>query len=122
MNIVSAIRNLEDPPTQKRRRRWLLGLAGVAFGGLFVVTGAIANDGVTIGLGVTIVILSLVPLARLAGLPERPTHTGAGLALVLWFVLPTTRWIFGDTKQNFSIFVLAGLAIVVGATWTIMYN
>jgi putative ABC transport system permease protein len=122
MNIVSAIRNLSEPAPEKRRRRWLFGLAGVALGGVFLLAGADAKDAVAIGLGVTLVILSLVPLARLAGLPERVVHTGAGLALVLWFVLPTTRWIFGDTKQNFSIFVLAGLAIVVGATWTIMYN
>src|SRR5262249_15547142 len=63
-----------------------------------------------------------VPLAWLARLPDRAVHTGAGLALVLWFVLPITRWLFGDMKTNFSIFILGGLAIVVGATWTIMYN
>ena len=123
MNIVSAIRNLDEPPAGKaRRRRWLLGLAGLVFGALLLVSGASQDNGVTIGLGATVAILSLVPLARLTRLPERAIHTGAGLALVLWFVLPTTRWLFGDTKQNFSIFVLAGLAIVVGATWTIMYN
>jgi putative ABC transport system permease protein len=123
MNIVSAIRNLDDPLAGKaRRRRWLLGLAGVVLGALLVFSGARSSDGVTIGLGATVAILSLVPLARLAHLPERAVHTAAGLALVLWFVLPVTRWLFGDTKQNFSIFVLAGLAIVVGATWTIMYN
>jgi putative ABC transport system permease protein len=123
MNIVSAIRNLQDPPSQRaRRRRWLPGLGGVALGGLLLVAGASGDNGVTIGLGATLAILSFVPVARLLGLPERAVHTSAGLALVLWFVLPTTRWLFGDTKQNFSIFVLAGLAIVVGATWTIMYN
>ena len=63
-----------------------------------------------------------MPLLRLLGVPERATHTGAGLALVAWFVLPITRWLFGDMKVNFSIFVLGGLMIVVGATWTIMYN
>src|SRR5581483_8825813 len=123
MNIVSAIRSLDDPPAAKaRRRRWLYGLAGVALGALLFVSGARADNAVTIGLGATLAILSFVPLARLTRLPERAIHTAAGLALVLWFVLPTTRWLFGDTKQNFAIFVLAGLAIVVGATWTIMYS
>jgi putative ABC transport system permease protein len=123
MNIVSAIRSIEDPPSEKsRRRRWLFGLAGVLLGSAVVLAGSGSDDGVAIGLGVTLVILGLVPLARMAHLPDRAVHTGAGLALVLWFVLPFTRWIFGDTKQNFGIFVLAGLAIVIGATWTIMYN
>ena len=46
----------------------------------------------------------------------------AGLALVAWFVLPMSRWLLGDLKMNFSIFILGGLAIVVGASWAIMYN
>ena len=49
-------------------------------------------------------------------------YTAAGLILVAWFVLPMSRWLFGDMSSNFSIFVLAGLAIVVGASWAIMYN
>src|SRR5919197_3405551 len=66
MNIVSAIRNLEDPPAAKARRwRSLRALAGVALGAVLFVSGASADNAVTIGLGVTLVILSLVPLARL---------------------------------------------------------
>ena len=54
---------------------------------------------------------------------ERPhrLHRG-GLALVAWFVLPMSRWLLGDLKTNFSIFILSGLAIVVGASWALMYN
>jgi putative ABC transport system permease protein len=123
MNIVSAIRSLPEPPLEKaRRRRWLLGIVGLVLGGALAVSGVSSEDAVTLGLGVSLVILSLVPISRVLGLPERIVHTGAGLALVCWFVLPISRWLFGDMKQNFSIFVLAGLMIVVGATWTIMYN
>ena len=68
-------------------------------------------------------IFSLVPLARAARRARTAlAHTGAGLALVAWFVLPISRWLFGDLKVNFSIFIFGGLMIVVGATWTIMYN
>jgi putative ABC transport system permease protein len=123
MNIVSAIRNLPEPPPEKvRRRQWLVGLLGIVIGGALVVSGGSSKDAVTLGLGASLVILSLVPIARMLGLPERAVHTGAGLALVAWFVLPISRWLFGDLKQNFSIFVLTGLMIVVGSTWTIMYN
>ena len=33
-----------------------------------------------------------------------------------------SRWLLGDLKTNFSIFILSGLAIVVGASWALMYN
>jgi putative ABC transport system permease protein len=123
MNIVSAIRNLGDPPVAKTsRRRRLLGIGGIVLGALLATAGVVAQDGVTLGLGVSLVILSLVPVLRALGAPERAVHTGAGLALVAWFVLPMSRWLFGDLKVNFSIFILGGLAIVVGATWAIAYN
>jgi putative ABC transport system permease protein len=123
MNIVSAIRNLGDPPSAKTsRRRWLLGIGGIVLGALLATAGVVAQDGVTLGLGVSVAILSLVPVLRALGAPDRAVHTGAGLALVAWFVLPMSRWLFGDLKVNFSIFILGGLAIVVGATWAIAYN
>jgi putative ABC transport system permease protein len=123
MNIVTAIRNLPDPPVDKlKRRRWLLGALGVLLGCALAVSGVSSSDAITLGLGVSIVILSLVPIARILGLPDRAVHTGAGLALVAWFVLPIERWLFGDLKMNFSIFILSGLMIVIGSTWTIMYN
>jgi putative ABC transport system permease protein len=123
MNIVSAIRSLPEPPARRRgRRRWLPGLAGLLLGMLLAYAGASARNGVTLGLGVSVVILSLVPLARMAGVGDRAARTVAGLALVAWFVLPTSRWLFGELSIDFSIFILGGLMIVIGATWTIMYN
>ncbi len=123
MNIVTAIRNLPEPPHEKAgSRRWLLGAAGILAGAALAAAGIGAEDAVTLGLGVSLVILGLVPVLRALGLPERAIHTGAGLALVAWFVLPISRWLFGDMKVNFSIFLLGGLMIVVGASWTLMYN
>jgi putative ABC transport system permease protein len=124
MNIVSAIRNLPDPSVEKvhRRRRLLLAMVGVALGVLLTVSGLGGKDAVTLGFGVLLVVLSLVPLLRALGVSERAVHTGAGLALVIWFVLPIGTWLFGPLKVNFSMFVLGGLAIVIGAAWTIVYN
>jgi putative ABC transport system permease protein len=123
MNIVTAIRNLPQPPAEKaKRRRWLLGLVGVLVGGALAASGAGSKDAIVLGLGVSILILSLVPIAKALGTSERAVYTTAGLALVLWFVLPISRWLLGDLKVNFSIFILAGIMIVVGATWVLMYN
>jgi putative ABC transport system permease protein len=123
MNIVAAIRDLPEPPEEKRRRlRWLRGGLLVLVGAGLAVVGVSAKDAVVLGLGVSLVILSLVPILELAGVNPRAVRTGAGLALVLWFVLPISRWLFGELKVNFSIFLLGGLMIVLGASWTLMYN
>jgi putative ABC transport system permease protein len=123
MNIVSAIRDLPEPPQEKnRRRRWIPAVIGLLAGCALVVSGAGSKDAIMLGFGVSLVILSMIPLLQLLGLPERAVHTGAGLALVLWFVLPIGRWLLGDLKVNFSIFMLGGLMIVLGASWTLMYN
>jgi putative ABC transport system permease protein len=72
---------------------------------------------------VALIVLSFVPILHAVGLPDRAVHTGAGLALLVWFVLPIDRWLFGgELKVNFSMFLLGGLMIVIGATWTIVYN
>jgi putative ABC transport system permease protein len=123
MNIVTAIRDLPEPPVEKeRRRRRYVGAAAILLGVLLAVSGIGSKDAVVLGLGVSLVILGLVPVLDAFGLPKRAVHTGAGLALLVWFVLPISRWLFGELKVNFSIFILGGLMIVIGASWTLMYN
>jgi putative ABC transport system permease protein len=123
MNIVTAIRNLPEPTTRKGgKRRFVLGIVGLAAGAFLAASGVSQKDAIVLGLGVAVVILSLVPLARAAGVPDRAARTTGGLALVAWFVLPMDEWLLGELKTNFSIFILGGLMIVIGATWAIMYN
>ncbi len=123
MNIVTAIRDLPEPPVDKaRKRRSALAAAGIVFGALLAISGANSKAATPFNLGVSLLILSMVPLARLAGIRERTARTVAGLALVLWWVLPTTRWLLGQTSSDFSIAIVSGLMLVIGASWTIMYN
>jgi putative ABC transport system permease protein len=123
MNIVTAIRNLPEPPSDRRgRRRWLPAVAALLLGTLLVFQGARTLQAVPFALGASIVILSLAPLMRVAGVPDRIARTAAGLALVLWNILPTNRWLLENPKTDFSIFIVSGLAIVIGASWVLMYN
>ena len=123
MNIVTAIRNLPEPPTRTQpRRRWLLGLVGILLGAVLAAAGISGQNAITLGFGVSLLLVGLVPVSERLGAPGRAARTAGGLALVAWFVLPISRWLFGDLSLNFSIFILSGLMIVVGASWTIMYN
>ena len=55
MNIVTAIRNLPEPPARKQpRNRWLLGLAGVVLGGLLIASGISGRNAITLGFGVSL--------------------------------------------------------------------
>ncbi|HEX5192065.1 MAG TPA: FtsX-like permease family protein [Solirubrobacteraceae bacterium] len=123
MNIVAAIRDLPEPPAHAgRRRRLTLVAAAIVLGVLLTISGASSKTATPFNLGVSLMILGLAPLARLAGMRERPARTIAGIALVAWWVLPTTRWLLGQTSSDFSIAILSGLMVVIGASWTIMYN
>ena len=123
MNIVSAIRDLPEPPAEKRgRRRWAWAGIGLFVGLLLAVQGVGAENAIVLGLGVSLLILSAVPIVRLTGLSDRAVRTGAGLLLVAWFVLPIPRWLLGELKTDFSEFLVGGLMIVIGASWVIMYN
>jgi putative ABC transport system permease protein len=125
LNLVTAIRDLPEPPRSRRRRRSiLLGVGGTALGTLMAASGVSGNQGTAFLLGVSIVIISLVPLGRSVGIPERAIKTAAGLTLVVWWLLPfdVVKSIFPDLKFDISVFITSGLMIVLGAAWTVMYN
>ena len=80
---------------KRRRRRWVLGGRPAARRGARRVGRRLGKTRSSLGLGVSLVILSLVPLLRL-GLPDRVAYTGAGLALVVMVRCSrSSRWIFG---------------------------
>ncbi|MGZ6682458.1 MAG: ABC transporter permease, partial [Solirubrobacteraceae bacterium] len=88
MNIVSAIRNLPEPPPERRRKaRWVAGILASVLGAILIASGVGAQNAITLGFGVLLVILGLVPIARAVGAPDRLVYTSAGLALVVWFTL-----------------------------------
>ena len=126
MNIVTAIRNLPEPPREKeRRRRWLLGVARrCSLGALLAVAGRRApRTRSSLGLGVSLVILEPRPdPARARRARARGPHRRRARARRSGSCCRSAAGCFGELKVNFSIFILGGLMIVIGAIWTLMYN
>jgi putative ABC transport system permease protein len=124
MTISTAIRNLPEPVHLHRRRRLALGLAGIALGLLLAVAGASSSQASPLMLGVSVVLISLVPILRLLGGRERIAFTVPGFLMLVLLMLPWGLWedVFGPLSMDFTTWIGVGLMIVVGAVWTIMYN
>ncbi len=125
LNVVTAIRNLPSPAARtSRRSRWGRGALAVGVGALLAWAGASGGQATPFLLGVSIVVVGLIPIARALGVGDRASHTIAGVALVAWWLLPARVYdaLVGELAWDFSVWIVAGLVIVLGATWTIMYN
>ncbi len=63
MNVSTAIRNLPEPPTGRRRRRLVLATVAIVLGALLMVSGTSSGTATPVMLGVSLVLLGLVPAA-----------------------------------------------------------
>jgi putative ABC transport system permease protein len=124
MTISTAIRNLPEPPLPHRRRRFVLTAIAIGFGALMTASGASAAAATPLMLGVSLILIGLVPMLRLAGVPERIAYTSCGLALAVAMLLPWSMWeaVFGQISMDFTTWVVAGLMTVIGAAWVMVYN
>jgi putative ABC transport system permease protein len=124
MTISAAIRNLPEPRHTKRRRRLILAGAGLALGGLLTFSGIAGDAATPVMAGIPLILVSLVPILQMLGVSERIAYTGCGLTIVALLLLPWRLWedVFGPLSMNFSTWIAAGLMIVVGAVWVIVFN
>jgi putative ABC transport system permease protein len=123
MTVATAIRNLPEPAA-RRGRRLVLSLVGLGIGVAFIALALSASAFTPLSLGVSLVLMSLVPLLRLAGVPERLAFTGCGLAVLVFLLLPwrVIEFAFGDLSMDFTTWVVSGLLIVVATVWIIVFN
>jgi putative ABC transport system permease protein len=124
MTISTAIRNLPEPPSMKRRRRLVLALAGIGTGLALIVLALTSSSFTPLSLGVSLVLMSLVPLLRLAGVSERVAFTGCGLGVLVFLLLPwrVIELLFGDLAMDFTTWIVSGLLIVIATVWVIVFN
>ena len=124
MTISTAIRNLPEPALPHRRRRFVLAGLAIGLGALMTLSGASAGAATPLMLGVSLVLIGLVPMLRLIGVPERLAYTGCGLAIAVAMLLPWSLWedVFGQISMDFTTWVVSGLMTVIGATWVMVYN
>lgn len=125
LNIVTAVRNLPDEVLGAgSKRRWWLGLFAIALGALICYGGVAAGQYGIFGIGFTIAIIGTVPILRRLGLPDRLAFTIPGIVIVVWFLLPAdvTDMLLPEMGSDFSAFVVFGVAVILGATWVVMFN
>ena len=125
LNIVSAIRDIPESDEEVHPvRRWVFIGIGVAVGALLAVSGASSQTYVSWMLGISILIVSLVPIARILGRYERAAYTVAAATLLVLWLLPLNTFdaVFGEMSMDFSIWIVGGLMVVVAATWLVTYN
>ena len=137
LNIVAAIRNLPDAAQHSRRRGGataLLAPALAAFGLGFaqfsqgrpalLPVQALATSLAIVGLALTARLL-LALLRVPEGPRDRLCFTAAGLALLVYWASPynmlhTMRP--ADLQRGVELYFLAGLGMVGGAVWAVVYN
>ncbi|HEX5504115.1 MAG TPA: FtsX-like permease family protein [Thermomicrobiales bacterium] len=123
LNIVAAIRDLEDAPKPGGTWRGLaLGIAGVA-GGLLLAASADGKAASFMG-GASIAILAATLILRRLRLPSRLIYSLAGGALVLFWGLPSATFdrIFGKYDGGIEMFFISGVMMIAGATLLIANN
>jgi putative ABC transport system permease protein len=124
MTISAAIRNLPEPRSPRRRRRLLLAAVGLGLGALLTLSGITGDAATPAMVGISLIVASLVPVLRALGVSERIAFTGCGLTIAALLMLPWRLWedALGPLSMNFSTWIAAGLMIVVGAVWVIVFN
>jgi putative ABC transport system permease protein len=139
LNIVAAIRDLPEEMEGKvgiwrRLWRWSRGLLLLGLGALLTASGYAGESTILVGIGVSLgiigagltlgTLLSLTPLR--ASVRDRLIYTLLGVGLLVLWLLPfdTRDALLGTTgyAENEAIFFLAGLMMISGAIWVIVYN
>jgi putative ABC transport system permease protein len=115
LNIIRAIRDLDEPPRRQGRVLWVaLGGVLAALGVLTTLQGAATTDGFGLLLGPTLVVVGLAPLAA-RFYPAHAVNTGAALLVVVWGA--TLFALFPSSTEGASVmlYVVQGIVLTAAA-------
>jgi putative ABC transport system permease protein len=125
LNIVTAVRGLPDQRrVPRRRRRLAAAVVPLTAGALLIVSGRASSQAMPFLVGVSLVAIGLVPVLRAAGVSERAAFTVAGVVVTGVWLLPFrfVETLVPGAQMNFSMWIAGGLLVVLGASWTVIYN
>ena len=125
LNIVRAIRNLPEPQTEGSRRGPLLRAAAmILLGALALIAAFQAAHLPFFGLGLSVTVLGVAMAVRALGAPQRRVYTGAGLFLVVCWLIPHSflKSLKEDFTEDMSGFFVLGVFLVTGAVMVTVNN
>ncbi|MBN2099933.1 MAG: FtsX-like permease family protein [Dehalococcoidia bacterium] len=124
LNIIRAMKDIPEPQIS-RARDWkglALAVLAIALGVLFTCAGFSSDSGTAYMVGVSLAIVGVCLLARRFGLPDRLAFSLAGIGLVAWWLLPPSLSGARDMTRGMEMFFLAGIMLVLGATFLAIHN
>lgn len=125
LNIVRAIRDIPDPQGTGRTKSNLIWSLVLTIGGAILVGTSFSNNQFPAFIfGLALIPIGLSLLFRWIGLAQSIVLTGAGVVLVIIFVLPASVWdsLNENWTDNFASFFITGTFLVTGAVLIFMNN
>jgi len=125
LNIVRAIRDIPDPQGTGRTKSNLIWSLVLTIGGAILVGTSFSNNQFPAFIfGLALIPIGLSLLFRWIGLAQNIVLTGAGVILVIIFVLPASVWdsLNENWTDNFASFFITGTFLVTGAVLIFMNN
>ena len=125
LNIVRAIRDLPEPQIEGSRRGPLIRAALTFILGVLVLVSAFQAAHLPFfGLGLSMIALGIAMAVRAFGVSQRWVFTGAGLFLVVYWLIPhgVLKSLKTDFTEDMSGFFLVGSFLVTGAALVTVNN
>ncbi len=125
LNIVRAIKDLPEPQEVGSRRGPLVRAAITFLLGVLIFLSAFQAAHLPFfGLGISVIVLGIAIGVRAFGVPQRWVFTGAGLFLVIYWLIPHSflKELKPDFTEDQSGFFLVGAFLVTGAVMVTVNN
>ena len=125
INIVRAIRDIPEPRRSRATKKALVGGIALALIGFVIMQRGYDTSNLTwFMLGPSLSVLGAAIVMRYFGVARRWALSGAGLLLVVWWLLPPSveRAIKDDWTSDFTVFFVTGTMLVLGAVLVTVNN